>query len=260
MSNLPSRESARERRETENSECIGGLRNPRFAQERVPGLRVAGRKLYEYLAEFIDSQTESFVDDLLGDKAPDMADKVQAEVSAYLCAKLHCSSRRGQEGSLRPDLASAINDLSGDPDREVVSWMDLGAPLGITEPIVSCGVFPAIEPKEVAGEADAFYSKTSAGHIYRSAVEEGEWVQAKLNSMVEAGQMDVFPDLAAAERAHGGIVLSKLACLVKEVPGTTELKKRLLVDMLRSGSNGLAQLFERGVLPRLPTRPETPGA
>ena len=243
--------SRKERRELENSSCIGGLRNPRFAQERVPGLRDAGRTIYKLLNDFINLQPKGFVDDIHSERAAAMADQLQKDVAEYLCKHLGCSARRGKQGKLRPDLAAALQALSGDPDTEVVRWLDTGAPLGITSAIRPCGVFPSIEPKEVTQEAHDFYATSAAGMIYRSAVEEGAWVQEKLDEMVGADSMDVFPDLEAAKAVYGDIVISKLACLVKEVPGTKDLKKRLLVDMLRSGSNSLVVVLERGVLPRL---------
>ena len=63
--------------------------------------------------------------------------------------------------------------------------------------------------------------------------------------------MIVFDSLEEAQAIFGDIIVSKLACLVKEVPGSSEVKRRLLVDMLRSGSNRCARVPERSVLPRL---------
>ena len=128
--------------------------------------------------------------------------------------------------------------------------MDEGAPLGITAPIETCGVFPTISKETATVEAETFYTKTTEGLIYRSAVEEAPWVQSKLDEMVADSSMLVFQDLASAEAALGPLVISKLACLVKENE-KGEKKHRLLVDMLRSGSNSLLLVPERGVLPRL---------
>ena len=250
-SGLVSSLSSRERRDLENSECIGGLRNPRFSQERVPGLVGAGRTLRGILDAFVDRQPPEFVEQLLSDQGEPMAEKVQEEASAFLASHLGCSARRGAVGSLRPDLAAAIGQLSGDPDVAIPRWMDTGAPLGITAEIPSHGIFPTIDRGAVIHEAHEFYTREAAGLIYKSAEEESAWVQEKLNAMVEDGSMGVYVDLDAACAALGNVVISKLACLVRQVPGSDELKRRLLVDMLRSGSNCLMVVPERGVLPRL---------
>ena len=245
--------SGREKRDLENNSCLGGMRNPRFSVEKVPDLRKAGRAVHDAIDEFISTQYPGFVEDLLSEKGEAMASKVEAEASSHLARRLGVSARRGQVGKLRPEIARAISALSGDPDGAVLRWMDSGAPLGIDVEIEPCGVFPIIEGRaeEAREEADKFYAKTSVGVIYRSALEEGEWVQEKLSDLVKTHCMTRFTTLAEAKAVFGELILSKLACLVKDIPGTEEKKRRLLVDLLRSGSNACATVPERGVLPRL---------
>jgi len=69
-----------------------------------------------------------------------------------------------------------------------LEWMDTGAPLGITSPIERCGVFPPIVKEKIGEEAASFYTKSTDGLIYKSALEEAEWVQEKLESMVKEPQ------------------------------------------------------------------------
>ena len=203
--------SPKERREWENGTCLGGLRNPRFAMEKLPLLRAAGKQIHDFLSEFIDLQGESFIEDLLRPTAADMAKSLEASVSDFLAKKLGCSPRRGNRGKLRPEIATAISQLSRDPDVAVTRWMDEGAPLGIAAPIETCGVFPTIQKETATAEAETFYTKTTEGLIYRSAVDEAPWVQGKLDEMVADSSMLVFQDLAAAEAALGPLVISKLA-------------------------------------------------
>ena len=86
--------SRKEQRAQENEACLGGMRNPRFAVEKLPGLRDAGDVLRTSLEEFIDKQSASFIDHLLGDKAADMASRVSEDVSLHVAAALGCSNRR----------------------------------------------------------------------------------------------------------------------------------------------------------------------
>ena len=146
----------KERREWENSNCLGGLRNPRFAQEKLPHLRQAGQKLHDFLDEYINLQPDTFIEDMLSPKAATMAQSVEKAVTEFMAQKLGCSPRRGKVGKMRPEIAAAIGQLSGDPDVEVPRWMDEGAPLGISAPIVPCGVFPPIQPKHVVEEAHKY--------------------------------------------------------------------------------------------------------
>ena len=128
-----------------------------------------------------------------------MEEAVQEKVSNFLASRLGCSNRRGRRGRLRPEIAQAIQKLSGDPDTEVVRWMAQGAPIGVSVPIKPCGIFPRTEGKEQASdEAANWYSTTSAGHIYKSALEEKVWVQAKLEELVREKCMLVFDNLEAA--------------------------------------------------------------
>ena len=97
--------------------------------------------------------------------------------------------------------------------------MDEGAPLGVESPIRPCGVFPLIEGRtESEAEAAEFYARTADGLIYKSALEEAEWVQGKLDAMVDDESMIVFASLDDARRALGDVIVNKLACLVKDLP------------------------------------------
>ena len=58
-----------------------------------------------------------------------------------------------------------------------------------------------------------------------------------------------YGSLEEAQAVHGDIIVSKMACLVKELEDGSK-KRRLIMDLLRSGSNSLARVPERVVLPR----------
>ena len=176
--------SNRERRERENQECIGGLRNPRFSIEKVPSLLRAGDLLRETLFDWIDQQDSDFTDKLLDEGSEEMAELVQKAVSQHLATRLGCSPRRGRHGKLRPELAASIQTIGQDPDTAVVQWMDEGAPLGVSAPITPCGIFPLVPPGTKSVEESAkYYARAFEDQIYRSAVEEKKWVLEKLESI-----------------------------------------------------------------------------
>ena len=241
----------RDRRSWENHECIGGMRSPWRAVDRIPGLKEAGRIIREVFEEVLDSQPDEWPEKLLNTSMGETLDEAFAKwLADRLAQKLGVSSEKGRAGRMRPHIARALNELSGDPDVAIPDWLLRGAPIGVEEQIPTHGIFPPVEPAQAAPEADAFWTHQAEGCFYRSVAEEHEWVSEKLQQMTDEHFLTAFPDLAAARREHGDVIINKMACLVKSLPNG-DVKRRLIVDMLRSGANRLARVPERIVLPRI---------
>ena len=234
-----------------NEAYLGGLRSPWKAAQQVPGLRETGQLIREVFEEFLDGQPDEWPEKLLNTRLGESLDQtLSEELAQRLARKLGCSAAKGLSGCLRPHIARVLTELSGDPDVSVPDWLLRGAPIGVSQPIPHHGVFPPVDPKEERPEAEAFWTKQATDCFYRSLEEEAGWVNEKLHEMTEAGYLTEFPSLAAAQAVHGEVVVNKMACLVK-VLASGDLKRRLIVDMLRSGANDLAQVTERIVLPRI---------
>ena len=149
-----------------------------------------------------------------------------------------------------------ILEEAQDPDAQVVpKWMREGFPLGITRTIENTGVFPrtdevsaSINASQVTGALLEDWDGTATN--YSSFVDAGPKAESELDRLVTEGRATLVTDWHEVVRAVGPKAkLTKLACIIK-VKGDLA-KVRLVVDMRRSGINGMMQLFERVVLPRV---------
>ena len=141
------------RREKENRECVGGMRNPRFSAEKVPGLHRAGAFIRSTMEDNISAQPEGFVESLqTGENASEIAKQTEIEVANLLASRLGCSPRRGQRGRFRAEIAAALSEMANDPDKALLRWLDEGASLGVSSPIETQGIFPKVENQKAAAE------------------------------------------------------------------------------------------------------------
>ena len=155
---------------------------------------------------------------------------------------------------LDPELLEAWVSKGADPDDAVPNWVRNGAPLGIEMPIPVKGIFP----KNVEGsnldyhgnhELEDAEAQMSHGEIlnYTSVLENLEDARIELNRYKAEGFMvDVDKETVQKEMSHGTI--SRLGLIVKQKP--EGVKRRIILDLRRSGGNRKAVLPEKLVLPR----------
>ena len=148
------------------------------------------------------------------------------------------------------DLFEAWTRKSGDIDIDIPTWVEKGAPLGINVPITPRGVFPQSEKKdEEESMIDTMAQLHRGGITNYSSVEEN-----KVDAEIE---IDRLVDKGIVTRISAGDVIdefpkgtiSKLALIVKDRPDGTR-KRRLIIDLRRSGGNSKAKLREKLILPR----------
>ena len=85
---------------------------------------------------------------------------------------------------------------------------------------------------------------------YKSFQEAGDKAFAELDRLVEENRADVVGTWDEVVQLVGPKAkLTQMACIVKMKEGVE--KVRLVVDMRRSGINGLMKLYERVCLPRV---------
>ena len=259
--------SAKEIRDKENDECIGGLRRPEKAVAVIPGWQSAGVALRCAIHGALDSspKVESLLNSLHADSSREgqLRSRAQLQLAAEAAgqrAAVALGTRLGvspaaSDTGYRAELAQAITELAGDPDSDVPTWMGGNTPLGISAPIAVSGVFPLARPAEAAAASLQFYEQNMERgwehSNYASFEEHAEQASAEVRRLAAAGH------LRALGRSWKQILLempdaicTRLACLVKRKADGT-IKVRLVVDMRRSGVNGLAEAPERVVLPRV---------
>eukprot|EP00435_Cladocopium_sp_Y103_P069897 s29_g34.t1 len=122
--------------------------------------------------------------------------------------------------------------------------------LGINLPIPARGVFPAADMEdETETMADAV-SQLERGTIsnYSSVTDNLEDTKAEVERLESLGFL-LKIDRKNLEKEFSQGTISKLAIIVKERPDKTK-KRRLIIDLRRSGGNSKAKLKEKLVLPR----------
>ena len=240
--------SKSELREQQNAECVGGLRDPRRAVARSLALQRTGLAVREVIDKFLsprilDSNTCPFDDELVLACRRELADRFSASAvssTGYQAELFECLMTKAQ-----------------DPDAQVLpTWLRQGFPLGITQEITHTGVFPrtddvsaAIKASQVNGILLEDWDGSATN--YRSFEEVPEKSQAELDRMVAEGRAVTADTWDEVVQLLGpDAKLTRLACIVKQKEDGSE-KVRLIVDMRRSGINGLIFLTERVVLPRI---------
>ena len=240
--------TAQRRRERENAEVIGGLRDPRRAVARCKELQQVGRQIRQLL-------DQSLTDDILTcfENSVD-----ECPFPEWLIWKARYSLTRHFEAEAKDegyqsDLLRQLLTQAKDPDATVLpAWIEDGFPIGINQQITYTGVFPRSDDLTAAAKASQAFAVMDdwdgKAQNYSSFADAGDKAQCEVDRMVERGwalRKDTWADVVATV---GDASLTKMACIVKMKQGRE--KVRIIVDMRRSGVNGGMSVHERVVLPR----------
>ena len=143
----------------------------------------------------------------------------------------------------------AWSRFSKDPDPHVYRWIRTGAPLGMAAEIPSSeGVFPPADHEEAKAEAAPDLESQLDRKNYKSVYEDEAGAKLELQRLVDKGFAVMLSKDEVRQKFTEGTV-SQMAMLTKEkAPGV--VKRRFIIDMLRSGGNLKAKINERIVLPR----------
>ena len=167
---------------------------------------------------------------------------------------------RGAEEYTSPlddQLFEAWGRKAGDPEVEVPRWIREGAPLGIAKEIGCCGIFPEGEEarnnkSDALGpdELEDAQAQLARGEILNYKTVEDDKAEAKieLDRYHLAGYTVKYSKQQVKEKFPGGTI-SRLGLIVKLKEGGVK-KRRIILDLRRSGGNKKAKLPERLVLPR----------
>ena len=244
-------------------EYIGGMRDPyKVVLPRATllslGIRIrAGWEAFERRHKGTNEVAERYgTSDCTMD--PKLVKEWKADLKRLLGAhappNLRMRPRWKYVSPLDPELIDAWVAKSGDPDDVVGEWVRDGAPLGIELPIPTRGIFPKIDDPDAIdshtqNELEDAATQMGHGEIlnYSSVRDNLEDARIELDRYRKEGYLvDVDKETVQKEMAHGTI--SKLGLIVKEKP--EGVKRRIILDLRRSGGNQKATLPERLVLPR----------
>ena len=240
-------------------DSLGGLRQPRRAVEKVPGLRSVGRRVFQVVKSFIESDSsvlEACIGAIGSDK-PDAGPSAQlveilrARVEAELGVEADLGDNVQRVHPLRHRLLRRWAALAEDPDAEIVGdWLAQGAPAGINMDIRDPGVFPKSEGEDFEADGVDFVWRDPSLHENYTSVDNDEAAEPEVRRIVETGFVEVFKSLEACKRYLGAEpVTSKLAMVSKQRADGT-WKRRLILDCRESQVSDRASRGGRLVLPR----------
>ena len=136
-----------------------------------------------------------------------------------------------------------------DPETEMLEWSEAGPGLGINRLIKYCGVFPRAPEEEARAEVPTVDDlMDTAIDNYASMHENDEDAKIELELVVQCK----VASMISGKQAQRGFKkrASKTAIIVK-IKDDGSKKRRLIVDLKRSGKNALGYVAERVVFPRL---------
>ena len=164
-------------------------------------------------------------------------------------ASLQLKSLLHYDSPVNVALLEAWSRQASDPDQAVLTWLREGAPLGANVPIPSVGIFPSKEEDlEAWEEAEAETQAWEARQNYGSFTANPGDSEEEMNRPIELGYVVKISE-EQAQSYFTAPVISKLGLLVKP-RADGSVKRRVIVDALRSGANRRARCPERIVLPR----------
>eukprot|EP00435_Cladocopium_sp_Y103_P012061 s4633_g3.t1 len=264
---LPRSSAKRSKKEIKGAEdqtAIGGMRNPDLAVERLHMVREVGQKLRLAWDNFVNDFPNVLVtaeqygsqEVKLDPVARDAWKMKMFEVLGGRPVKDGVTLRDTLEykSPLDADLWQAWQMASKDPDDSIPTFIREGVPLGMDEVIPgSNGVFPEIrddtggpsDPDDPLPELETMKDVTN----YVSVRDQPEDAQIEIDRYREKGFVVDIKYEDAVQRFGVGTV-SKLALIVKTKPDLT-VKRRIVIDLRRSGGNSRCEVGERLILPRI---------
>ena len=252
----------RRKREQENTDAIGGMRNPHLACERIPGWKRTGALLRDILEPILDKhlvQATAALSDIGRQGHPGLPQELVAEAVLALeqafpaPAAFHHGPPTAGATPVRAHLLAGLVYAAGDPDDVVADWFKHGTPLGIHGAIPTRGIFPPSggleDSRGSLEQAEELAPWTADAGNYASFDTNADSVEAELKRELDKGFLEWSASLKELESKYGQLLLSRMAAIVKVKNGHT--KTRLIHDLRRSRVNDMARIPERIVLPRL---------
>ena len=254
--------SKKQRRAEEDVMVLGGMRNPAITVSRMHMVRHVGQKMRAEWINFVKEHPDAV--DVATNYGSDVAKfnlelvekwrrnlgslfKVEDVKSEGLILKDNLAFR----SPLQADLWDAWGKVARDPDTSLPNFMRKGAPLGMNVEIPSSnGIFPPAEVKENDVIEPMVEFESIKGLLnYKSVQEQPVEAKIEIDQNMRRGFVVRLSWKEAEERFKAG-TCSRMALLLKQKQdGST--KRRIILDMRRSGGNSRARVEERIILPRL---------
>ena len=240
---------------------IGGLKNPTEVVEGLPTLQNLGRQILGAWDRHCNKYPMAVkVGESYG--TPDcslegrMIERWKEELRKLTGARgggtLRLKGKWSFTSPLEGNLFEAWGRRGGDPETEVHRWIRDGVPLGINCPIRTCGIFPPStkpEEKSTLGDIQAAEGLREDIGNYTSVQEQAEDAEIEVGRLCKLGYAVKVRKKEVEEAGFKGTTISRLGLIVKDKEDGSK-KRRIIIDLKRSGGNKKAELPERIILPR----------
>ena len=255
---------------------IGDLRNIADSVRKIPGHLVLGVKVAEFLGKFLDDfpDVQKACLDAIGKDTESQYHVIDKETLLYLRKNL-CDifSRHGAavaENAHHPSVNGLISSsvcgsllhawasAAGDPAAPVANWFTEGAPAAISIPMDELkGIMPEVpendedvaDPADLTCDCDTF--------LNHGCLDNDPDAVAIISEYVDKGFLHRCGSLEECKKFLGGAdpILNKFACIEKykwvDATGEWKVKRRIIMDSLRSGVKAASRRQYKSVLPRI---------
>ncbi len=228
------------------------MRDPHKSADKVPAAKPVGRKirraLQKALARFpcVIEQLESLVaGKALREIPPEAVHEARRQVANEFAREVPAEPPRG----MCPHMFALWRDEAQDPDFALPRWAIEGAPMGISQDIDRCGIFPPVY-ESFAPEQEIKQATLHWGN-YQSAEDNPQVCKEILQNMVAqdwAIACHSWEELTAVVGSEAPQI-SRMALLSKPRKDGT-MKHRIIWDLRRSWVNARIRQSERVMLPR----------
>ena len=247
------------RKDEEEKEYIGGMRDPLSALRLVPGWESVGARCAVAINKLQDSDEDvKLVGLRLGDSDFDGPSKaVLHRVKEAICAEFTLEEiaqpkpEFGLASAISATLFAGLLHRARDPDADTLhSWIVEGAPMGMDAEIPVNGIFPPstkVLPKSSrAPPLDIVWNESF--EQYGSVLDNIQDATAEYDRFVSNGFI-VNLDSRSVEHRFPLGHLSHVGVVIKVKRDGTR-KVRIIVDMTGSDANPRSRIPERPILPR----------
>ena len=236
-------------RDRENDFAIGGMRNPAAAMTRLHQVREEWEKFVNRYpqAKQVAADYGSKDAELITDVAKAWRERLMAIMEVTEPDGIILKTGFEFTSPLKDYMWDAWRRAARDPEQFIGQWIREGVPMGMEVSIPTCGIFPAVDAPT---SADDRMDLLEATHLrnYTSVEEQKEDAGIEVERYEAKGFCKILPWEVIHQNFPTGTA-SRLALIMKQKPdGST--KRRIVIDLRRSGGNARAEVPERIVLPR----------
>ena len=181
-------------------------------------------------------------------------DEAMGDFELYSALEDECKLRENFEytSPLNKDLWLKWRVTTRDPDNALYTFMKDGVPLGMEQKIpTSNGVFPSARSDQQIVEDEGTEFEVLRGlNNYTSVQDQPDEAEIEIQRYISKGYVKKMTWDEVEERLGKIGTVSKLALILKRRPDNS-IKRRIVIDLRRSGGNLRAKVEERLILPRI---------